>query len=202
MKLVLATGNPGKLTELARMLDSSGIEVVGQKALNISSPAEDALTFVENALIKARHVAAQSALAAVADDSGLVVPALGGEPGVFSARYAGQQGDDAANNRLLLDKLVDVAGERRQAAFHCVMVYLRHADDPAPLIAHGMWHGRIGETPRGTNGFGYDPLFEDVQMGVTAAEMDAADKDQRSHRGQALRALVGQISACFPGSKG
>ncbi|BAU56444.1 RdgB/HAM1 family non-canonical purine NTP pyrophosphatase [Halorhodospira halochloris] len=194
MRLVLATGNPGKMAELSRMLAGSGIEVLGQKELEIDSAPEDAATFVENALIKARHVAKCSGLPAVADDSGLVVPALGGEPGIYSARYAGRQGDDAANNQLLLSKLAGVENHRRQAAFHCVMVYLRNWQDPAPLLAHGIWRGYIVDSPRGTNGFGYDPLFADPQLGLTAAELDSGAKDARSHRGQALRELVDQLN--------
>lgn len=193
MRLVLATGNHGKLAELSRMLVGSGIEVLSQKDWAIDSPLEDAATFVENALIKARHVAQHSGLPAVADDSGLVVPVLGGEPGVYSARYAGNQGDDYANNQRLLAELTGVEPERRQASFHCAMVYLRSAQDPAPLIAHGVWHGYIVDSPRGTNGFGYDPLFADSHLGLTAAELDAGSKDERSHRGRAWRDLVDQL---------
>lgn len=194
MRLALATSNPGKLAEVERMLAGTGIEVLGQKELDIESPPEGGATFVENALLKARHVAQRSALPAVADDSGLVVPALDGQPGVHSARYAGRHGDDAANNRRLLEELTGLAREQRGAAFHCVMVFLRHADDPVPLIAHGAWWGYVVDTPRGTNGFGYDPLFEDPQLGSTAAQLSADRKDERSHRGQALRELVHQLN--------
>lgn len=195
MRIVLATGNAGKLAELSRMLDGHGIEVVSQGQLGLGSAAETGVTFVENALLKARHCAAQSGLPAVADDSGLAVPALGGEPGVYSARYAGADADDAANNRKLLAELAARGGGDRRATFHCVMVYLRHAEDPAPWIAHGRWEGHIVEAPRGVHGFGYDPLFEDPALGRTSAELDAPEKDARSHRGQALRALIAGIAA-------
>ncbi|MBK1735289.1 non-canonical purine NTP pyrophosphatase, RdgB/HAM1 family [Halorhodospira abdelmalekii] len=192
-RLVLATGNAGKLAELARMLEGAGIEVLSQRALGIEPVAETGLTFVENALIKARHVAEQSGLPAVADDSGLAVAALDGAPGLYSARYAGEPCDDAANNRRLLAELASCTAQEREATFHCVMVYLRHPLDPAPLISHGRWHGRITERPRGEHGFGYDPLFEDRELGLTAAQLSAAEKDARSHRGQALRALVSEL---------
>ncbi len=194
MRMVLATGNAGKLAELTRMLEGYGVEVVSQAYLGIDPPVETGVTFVENALLKARHCAEHSGLPAAADDSGLVVPALDGEPGVYSARYAGPEGDDAANNRKLLAELAACDGDRR-ATFHCVMVYLRHGADPAPLIAHGSWHGSIAEAPRGTQGFGYDPLFEDPELGRTGAELDAPEKDARSHRGQALRALIDGLAA-------
>ncbi|MFP4129949.1 MAG: RdgB/HAM1 family non-canonical purine NTP pyrophosphatase [Halorhodospira sp.] len=198
MRIVLATGNAGKLAELTRMLAGcgvGGVEVVSQGELGLGSPVETGVTFVENALLKARHCAERSGLPAVADDSGLAVPALGGEPGVYSARYAGPEADDAANNRKLVAELAARGGGDRRATFHCVMVYLRHAADPAPLIAHGSWHGQIVEAPRGTQGFGYDPLFEDPELGRTGAELEAPEKDARSHRGQALRALVDGIAA-------
>ncbi len=195
MRLVLATGNAGKIAELARMLGGRDVDVVSQGSLEIGSAPEGAGTFVENALLKARHCAESSGLPAVADDSGLVVPALGGDPGVRSARYAGLDGDDAANNRKLLDELAKRAPGDRRATFHCVMVYLRYAADPAPLIAHGAWNGQVVEKPRGDNGFGYDPLFEDRELGRTAAELDAPEKDGRSHRGKALRQLIDGINA-------
>lgn len=189
MRVVLASGNAGKVEELSRQLAGTGIELVSQRALGLGGAAETAVTFVENALLKARHTAEGSGLPAIADDSGLAVDALDGAPGVYSARYAGPEGDDAANNQRLLRELSGLPAERRGAAFHCVLVYLRHAADPAPLIAHGLWRGRIAEAPRGANGFGYDPLFVVPELGCTAAELEAAEKDARSHRGQALRAL-------------
>ncbi|ABM61748.1 RdgB/HAM1 family non-canonical purine NTP pyrophosphatase [Halorhodospira halophila] len=195
MKIVLATGNAGKLAEMTRMLQGYDAEVVRQGHLGIDSPAETGLTFVENALIKARHCAERSGLPAVADDSGLAVPALGGEPGIYSARYAGSDAGDAANIERLLAELSERGQGDRRGTFHCVMVYLRHAADPAPVIAHGSWTGRIVETPRGHHGFGYDPVFEDPELGQTAAELDAPAKDARSHRGQALRALIQGIAA-------
>ena len=195
MRVVLATANAGKLAEMTRMLSELQVEVVSQLELQLASPAETASTFIENALIKARSCAEQSGLPAIADDSGLAVPALAGEPGVRSARYAGDEANDPANNRKLLDELTARGGGDRRATFHCVMVYLRHASDPAPLLAHGQWEGHIVEAPRGGQGFGYDPLFEDPELGRTAAELDAPEKDARSHRGQALRALLAGIEA-------
>ena len=199
MRWVLATGNAGKLAELSRMLEGYPVEVLSQREVGVGSPAETGLTFVENALIKARHCAEHSGLPAVADDSGLTVPALGHEPGVRSARYAGEDADDAANNRKLLAELAERGGGDRRATFHCVMVYLRHAADPAPVIAHGTWSGQIASGPRGENGFGYDPLFEDPELGLTGAELGDSDKDARSHRGKALRSLVEGVAPELPG---
>lgn len=195
MKLIIATGNPGKARELERMLADGGSEVLTLKEAGLSGPPEDAPTFIENALAKARHAARGSGLPAVADDSGLAVDALDGAPGVYSARFAGEPSDDDANNRLLLERLAGRPAAERTARFHCVAVFLRHPDDPVPLVAHGVWSGRIVETPRGEQGFGYDPLFEDPVLGRTAAELDAEEKDARSHRGQALRALVQALQA-------
>ncbi|MDQ3228117.1 MAG: RdgB/HAM1 family non-canonical purine NTP pyrophosphatase [Pseudomonadota bacterium] len=195
MKLVIASSNAGKLVELRALLDASGIELVTQSALGIEDAEETGSTFVENALLKARMAARESGLPALGDDSGLCVDALDGAPGLYSARYAGKHGDVDANIDKLLRELDGVADEQRSAHFHCVVVLLRHADDPRPLIAEASWHGRILTARRGTQGFGYDPIFLDVEQGQTAAEMDAGLKNRISHRGQALvalkRALVG-----------
>ena len=192
--LVAATGNPGKLVELERLLVGIGWEVVAQSALGVESPPEDGLTFVENAIIKARHAAARSGRPALADDSGLVVDALGGAPGVRSARYAGEGSDDAANNEKLVRELAGVPPAERAARFECAVVWMRNSYDPVPLIARGTWAGRVLDAPRGTNGFGYDPLFLDPAAGLTAAELSPERKDALSHRGKALRALRAQLA--------
>lgn len=188
---VLATGNRGKVAELAALLAEARLELrlSTQAELGIAAPAETAATFVENALAKARHAARATGLPAIADDSGLVVPALGGAPGVRSARFAGEGADDAANVAKLLGLLADPALDRR-AAFHCVLVALEHPDDATPLIATGVWKGEIARAPRGSGGFGYDPVFLDPGLGRTAAELAPAEKNRRSHRGAALRQLV------------
>ena len=187
--LVAATGNAGKLAELGRLLDGLGWRVVAQSALGVEPPPEDGLTFVENAIAKARHAAERTGQPALADDSGLVVDALGGAPGILSARYAGSGGGDAANNEKLLRALAGVPEEERTARFECAVPWLRNPHDPVPLIACGTWAGRVLEAPRGTNGFGYDPLFLDPGTGRTAAELEPERKDALSHRGQALREL-------------
>lgn len=193
-RVVLATGNPGKVRELAALLADSGLEIVPQTELNVGDAEETGLTFIENALLKARHAARATGLPAIADDSGLAVDALGGAPGIYSARYAGTGGDDAANNRKLLEALAGLPPEQRTARFHCVMVYLRHADDPVPIVCHGQWPGRILEAPRGVNGFGYDPLFLVPETDCASAELDAATKNRLSHRGRALRLLVERLA--------
>ena len=189
MKLVLASGNHGKLVEMREILGDFGIELIAQGELGIDDVEETGTTFVENALLKARHAARASGLPALCDDSGLCVDALGGAPGLYSARYAGAHGDAAANIAKLLETLRDVPDERRGAHFHCSIVLLQSADDPAPLIAEGRWHGRILPAPRGANGFGYDPVFFDVERGLGAAELDATTKNRVSHRGIALARL-------------
>ena len=186
--LVAATGNPGKLAELERLLDGLGWEVVAQSAFRVEPPSEDGLTFVENAILKARHASGRTGRPALADDSGIVVDALGGAPGVRSARYAGEGSDDAANNQKLVRALAGVPEAERVARFECAVVWMRSPRDPVPLIAQGAWEGRVLEAPRGTNGFGYDPLFLDPVTGRTAAELSPARKDALSHRGQALGA--------------
>jgi XTP/dITP diphosphohydrolase len=189
MRLVLASGNAGKVVELEQLLAGSGVQLVAQTQLGVSDADETGLTFVENALIKARHAARATGMPALADDSGICVNALDGAPGLYAARYAGTHGDSAANNAKLLRELDGVPAEQRQAYFIAVLVVLRHADDPAPLIAEGRWHGRILEAPRGTGGFGYDPLFLPDGYDVSAAELDPALKNRLSHRGQALAIL-------------
>ena len=192
---VAATGNLGKLAELRRLLEGAGWELVPQSALGVEAPPEDGLTFVENAIIKARHAAERTGLPALADDSGLVVDALGGAPGVRSARYAGAGSTDAANNEKLLAALEGVGESERSARFECAVVWMRGPRDPTPLIARGTWAGRVLAAPRGTGGFGYDPLFFDPSTGRTAAELVPLAKDAASHRGQALRALRAMLSS-------
>jgi XTP/dITP diphosphohydrolase len=187
MKIVVASGNQGKLAEIREILD--GVELIAQGDLGIADADETGSTFVENALIKARHAAQLSGLPALADDSGICVDALGGAPGLISALYAGRHGDNAANNAKLLDALRDVPDSERAAHFHCTIVLLRSADDPAPLIAEGHWHGRILHAARGSNGFGYDPVFLDTTLGKGAGELDPTVKNRVSHRGQALARL-------------
>jgi XTP/dITP diphosphohydrolase len=188
---VLATSNRGKVAELSALLADAGvtIAVTAQSELGVDAAAETGTTFIENALLKARHAARATGLPAIADDSGLIVDALGGAPGVRSARFAGDGADDAANMAKLLGLLAAAKGART-AQFHCALVALEHPDDAAPLIATGTWQGAIALAPRGTNGFGYDPVFFDATLNRTAAELDAAQKNQVSHRGKALRALV------------
>jgi len=188
-KLVVASSNAGKLAEISALLADSDIELIAQSALGIADADETGGTFVENAILKARHAARMSGLPALGDDSGICVDALGGAPGLLSARYSGRHGDHAANNAKLLDALVGVAESERTAYFHCTLVLLQSADDPAPLIAEGRWHGRILTAPRGTRGFGYDPVFFDPQHGIGAAQMESAAKNRLSHRGRALAAL-------------
>lgn len=195
-KLVLATSNPGKLAELKPLLAEFGHALVTQGELGVEDAVEDGKTFLENALIKARHASAATGLPALADDSGLVVPALGGSPGIHSARYAGAHGDSSANIAKLLEAMQALTDDQRVAHFSCVLVLLRHVDDPEPLVAQGRWQGRILPAQRGGGGFGYDPIFLDPAQGRTAAELDAATKNRASHRGQAiarLRELLGGV---------
>lgn len=190
--VVLASNNKGKLGEFSQLLMPLGFHVRMQGEMGILEADEPYPTFIENALTKARHAARQSALPALADDSGICVPALGGAPGVFSARYAGEPKSDAANNAKLIAQLV--AHTDKSAYYYCALVYLRHADDPQPVIAEGRWHGEIIAAPRGEGGFGYDAHFYLPGLGKTAAELTAAEKNQHSHRGQALRQLVVALS--------
>ena len=193
-RLVLASGNPGKLAELRALLADAGVELVAQSDLGVDDAEETGLSFVENALIKARHACRVTGLPALADDSGLIVDALGGAPGLYSARYAGEPGNAAANTAKLLDALRDVPAERRTARFYSVIVLLRHAEDPQPLICEGSWEGRVLDAPRGEAGFGYDPVFLDVAHALTAAQMPAELKNALSHRGMALRELVRKLA--------
>jgi len=189
-KVVLATGNAGKVRELASLLNDFGLDVVAQTELGVESAEETGLTFIENAIIKARHAAQVTGLPAIADDSGLAVDALGGAPGIYSARFAGADASDQQNLEKLLVELQDVPDSERQAQFHCVLVYMRHADDPTPLVCHGSWQGTIARAPAGSGGFGYDPIFVVPEAGKTAAELSADEKRAVSHRGQALKLLL------------
>lgn len=188
-RVVLASSNPGKLLEMRDLLADLDCELIGQTALGISDAEETATTFVENALLKARHASSISGLPALADDSGICVDVLHGAPGLYSARYAGKHGDNAANNAKLLAALRDVPEGQRTAHFHCSVVLLRDADDPTPLIAEGIWRGRILDAPRGELGFGYDPVFFDPALGKGAGELDPTVKNRVSHRAQALTRL-------------
>lgn len=192
-RLVLASNNEGKLREFRRLLAPLGVEVIPQAELGIAEAEEPHVTFVENALAKARHASACSGLPALADDSGICVAALGGAPGVQSARYAGEPKSDARNNEKLIATLAGVAD--RRAHYACVLVLVHHAADPQPIIAEGDWHGIVIDTPRGDGGFGYDPYFLDATTGVTAAELPLARKNELSHRGKAIRALVAKMGS-------
>jgi len=192
-RLVIASSNEGKLREFRTLLEPLGIEVIAQSALGIADADEPHATFVENALAKARHASAAAALPALADDSGLCVRALGGAPGVQSARYAGEPKSDARNNAKLIAALQGIAD--RHAHYTCVLVLMRHAGDPEPIVVDGSWHGRIVDTPRGAGGFGYDPHFEDAATGMTGAELPRARKNELSHRGKAMRALIDKLGA-------
>ena len=189
--LVIASGNAGKLREIAHILAPLGIEAVPQSEFKVPDCPEPHVTFVENCLAKARHASLHSGLPALADDSGICVEALGGAPGVFSARYAGEPKSDQRNNEKLVAALQGVAN--RRAHYTCVMVFVRHPDDPEPVIAEGRWFGEIVDTPRGANGFGYDPYFLLPEYGKTGAELDADTKNAISHRGHALRDLVDKL---------
>ena len=189
MKLVLASSNKGKLEELRHLLADAGIELHAQSGFGVTDAEETGLSFVENAILKARHASRATGLPALADDSGLCVDALGGAPGLYSARYGGEHGNADANIDKLLHEMRDIAEENRGAHFYCVLVLVRHADDPQPLIAEGEWQGRILRKRRGKGGHGYDPVFLDGGRGQTAAEMPLDLKNRISHRGQALAAL-------------
>ena len=192
-QLVLASDNQGKLRELISLLSESGFSVVGQGALGVTPAEETGETFVENAILKARNAARQTGHPAIADDSGIEVDALGGAPGVYSARFAGERASDSENVSKMLSQLVDVPSEERQARFRCLMVYLRQADDPAPLICEGIWSGCITASLSGENGFGYDPVFWVPEENCTAAELSSARKNMLSHRARALRLLVDRL---------
>lgn len=193
-RIVLASNNPGKVREMQALLQGVDIELLPQTRYNVPPVEETGLTFVENALLKARHACEHTGLGVIADDSGLEVEALGGEPGIHSARYAGEGADDTANNQHLLDELIDAPTPQRRARYVCILTYLRHSRDPDPLICRGTWEGSIVEQPRGEYGFGYDPLFYIPALDCTAAELDPQTKNRISHRGQALRALLEALS--------
>jgi XTP/dITP diphosphohydrolase len=190
-RLVLASGNEGKLREFRRLLEPLGVALIAQAELGIVPADEPHVTFIENALAKARHASAQSGLPALADDSGVCVETLGGAPGVRSARYAGEPVSDARNNAALVAALRGIAD--RRAHYYCVLVLVRHADDPQPILAEGIWHGTIVDTPRGSGGFGYDPHFQDAITGRTGAELPLQRKNALSHRGKAMRRLIARL---------
>ncbi|KQH83572.1 XTP/dITP diphosphatase [Vibrio sp. Vb2880] len=192
-KIVLATGNQGKVREMADLLADFGFDVVAQSEFNVSEVAETGTTFIENAIIKARHAAKETGLPAIADDSGLEVDALDGAPGVYSARYAGEHATDQQNLAKLLDAMKDVPEAQRTARFHCVLVLMRHENDPTPLVCHGSWEGRILTEAHGSNGFGYDPIFFVPEDNCASAQLEPARKKQLSHRGQALKKLFQAI---------
>ena len=189
-KIVLATGNQGKVKELANLLADHNIDIVPQSQFDVPEVAETGTTFVENAIIKARHAAKITGLPAIADDSGLEVDVLNGAPGVISARYAGEDATDATNNAKLLAELDGVEAEKRTGRFHCVLVYMRHADDPTPIICHGVWEGSMLTAPQGEQGFGYDPLFWVESHQCSSAQLPRDEKNKLSHRGKALKQLV------------
>lgn len=195
LRIVLASGNAGKIRELTELLAPLGIKIVSQRELGVDDADETGLSFVENAILKARHAARLTGLPALADDSGLEVDALQGAPGIYSARYAGLPSDDAANNAKLLAALDMVPEAERGARFCCLLAFVLHADDPTPLIAEGYWNGRILPAPRGDNGFGYDPLFWVPETQCASAELSKIEKGKRSHRGQALRSLLENLPA-------
>ncbi|CAI2091321.1 RdgB/HAM1 family non-canonical purine NTP pyrophosphatase [Serratia ficaria] len=189
-KVALATGNPGKVRELAGLLADFGLDVVAQTELGVDPAEETGLTFIENAILKARHAAQITGLPAIADDSGLAVDALGGAPGIYSARYAGVDASDQENLDKLLAALKDVPQGSRGAQFHCVLVYMRHAEDPTPLVFHGSWAGEIAFQSAGEGGFGYDPIFYLPELGRSAAELSRDEKSAVSHRGKALKLML------------
>lgn len=189
-KIVLATGNQGKLNEFRQMLAHLDLEIVPQSDFNIDSAEETGLSFVENAILKARHASRLTGLPAIADDSGLAVDALGGAPGIYSARFAGENASDSDNNEKLLKELRDVPDAARSAQFICALVFMRHPNDPVPLICEGKWEGRILHAPQGENGFGYDPLFWVDSDNCSSAQLSKERKNQLSHRGKAMIELV------------
>lgn len=192
-KIVIASGNPGKLREIRRILEPLNFQVVPQSDFGVPECPEPHVTFIENCLAKARHAALHTGLPALADDSGICVDALNGAPGVYSARYAGEPKSDQRNNEKLIDALGNESN--RKAHYYCVIVLVRHPDDPQPLIAEGSWHGEIIDTPRGENGFGYDPYFFLPEFGKTGAELDPDHKNAVSHRGKALMMLVEKLKS-------
>ena len=194
-KIVLATGNQGKVREMADLLSEFGFDVHAQSEFAVSEVAETGTTFIENAIIKARHAAKETGFAAIADDSGLEVDYLKGAPGIYSARYYGEGATDKLNLEKVLTEMQDVPEELRTARFHCVLVLMRHENDPTPLVCHGKWEGRILTEAAGDNGFGYDPIFFVPEEGCASAELDPVRKKQLSHRGKALKELFATIKA-------
>ncbi|MFQ0995393.1 XTP/dITP diphosphatase [Gilliamella sp. BG2] len=192
-KIVLATNNQGKVNELQTLLANAGFDIIAQNQFNIPDADETGLTFIENALLKARHTAKLTGLSAIADDSGLAVDALDGQPGIYSARYAGEHGNDKSNNQKLLKALQNIPKEKRTAYFYCALVFMRHENDPTPIICLGKWDGLILNEEQGDGGFGYDPLFYVPELGCTAAQLTKEQKSQISHRGQALKQLIEKI---------
>ncbi|WP_085166077.1 XTP/dITP diphosphatase [Gilliamella bombi] len=192
-KIVLATNNQGKVNELQTLLANAGFDIIAQSQFNIPDADETGLTFIENALLKARHTAKLTGLSVIADDSGLAVDALDGQPGIYSARYAGEHGNDKSNNQKLLKALQNIPKEKRTAYFYCALVFMRHENDPTPIICLGKWDGLILNEEQGDGGFGYDPLFYVPELGCTAAQLTKEQKSQISHRGQALKQLIEKI---------
>jgi XTP/dITP diphosphohydrolase len=193
-KIVLASGNKGKLREFQELLANCGFEVLPQSDFAVTDAEETGTTFVENAIIKARHACRATGLPAIADDSGIEVDALNGRPGVYSARYSGAGATDASNNEKLLQELSGVPEAQRTARYHAVLAYMRHADDPTPILCHGVWEGVILTSPRGDGGFGYDPLFFVPSHQCASAELDKAEKNRISHRGKAMQELLQKLS--------
>ncbi|RUO19984.1 non-canonical purine NTP pyrophosphatase, RdgB/HAM1 family [Aliidiomarina iranensis] len=194
LQLVLATGNKGKVVELSELLAPLGWQVTPQAELNVSDADETGLTFIENAIIKARHACESTGLPALADDSGLAVKALGGSPGIYSARYAGSNATDTDNLNKLLTDMENVPTDERQAEFHCVLVFMQSASDPTPIVCHGRWQGMITREPAGSGGFGYDPIFWIPELNCTSAELSKPEKQALSHRAKALQLLVQQLA--------
>ncbi|OCG13888.1 non-canonical purine NTP pyrophosphatase, RdgB/HAM1 family [Gilliamella sp. App6-5] len=192
-KIVLATNNQGKVNELQKLLADAGFDIIAQSQFNVPDVEETGLTFIENAILKARHTAKLTGLPTIADDSGLAVDALGGQPGIYSARYAGENSDDKSNNKKLLKALQNTPKEKRTAYFYCALVFMRHENDPTPIICLGKWHGFILNEEQGEGGFGYDPLFYVPELGCSAAQLTKEQKSQISHRGQALKQLITNI---------
>ena len=192
--IVIASNNQGKLKEFIALLEDTSCRLSPQSEFGVTSVAETGLSFAENALIKARHCCEQTDLPCIADDSGIVVDALRGEPGIYSARYAGEQCDDEANNQLLLDNLKNIPETQRTARFHCALAFMRFAEDPCPIICQASWEGRILFEPAGKNGFGYDPLFYLPLSGCSSAELDPEQKNRISHRGQAMQKLLRELT--------
>jgi XTP/dITP diphosphohydrolase len=195
VRVVLASGNSGKLRELGSLLAPFGFDLIAQSTLGVETPPETGKTFADNALLKARHAAAITNLPALADDSGIEVDALGGRPGIYSARYAGEDASDQANLSKMLDELRDVPAPQRTARYQCVIAFVTSTSDPEPILASGTWEGMLISAPRGLGGFGYDPIFVARGFDRTAAELDPGEKNSLSHRGQALRALVTQLQS-------